>query len=407
MGIGILVTATTFPTFKPGHVTPPFVYELSRRLVRPDQAEVIVSTPFINGAEEIEQRDGILIHRFRYGFSKLCDGAVLPNIRENKLLLFQVPFLLLFSLIDTVRWIRTKRIGVIHAHWIVPQGLISILARVLCARHDIRIVCTCHGADVYGLKPLSGLKRWILRRADAVTVVSSAMKRELEKHMPRDADEIRVVPMGVDTHQFSPAKTEYSIRERYGVTGPLILFVGRLAEKKGVRYLLEALPPVSEKFPDARVLIVGSGPLESELKAFSEKLGLQGTVVFTGAIANDQLPAYYATADVFVGPSIVAADGDREGLPVSFMEAMAAGCIVVATDLEGMDDLVEDGVSGFIVRQRNAEDIADRIIRALSGEGNLDSMKDRARAMACERFDWEIISGKYRDILIGQSSGQG
>jgi glycosyltransferase involved in cell wall biosynthesis len=397
----ILVTTSTFPSFVPGHVTPPFVYELARRLADDSDLEIFVSTPDIREAKPFEVRDGLAIHRFRYGFTALCDGAILPNIKRNRWLVLQVPFFLLFAFVGLVRTVRRMRIDVVHAHWIIPQGLIAVMAKLILRRRGLAIVCTSHGADIYGLKALAPLKRWILAHCDGVTVVSSGMKTELERIGARTRRAIQVIPMGVDSSRFTPDYADPAVRRRYGIEGPFILFVGRLAEKKGVKFLLEAMPRVLAEFPAVRVLIVGSGPEEPALKRQAKDLGLEGVAIFAGAVANDELPAYYASADVFVGPSIVASDGDREGMPVSFMEAMSAGCAVISTDLEGIDDLIRDGVSGFLVRQRSADDIADRLMQVLSAPESLAEMKRKARQVVTERFDWRVITTKYRAMLLG------
>lgn len=398
----ILVTTTTFPAFVPGHVTPPFVYDLSRFVAQTEAAPMIVLAPFIDGAAAEEERDGLLVHRFKYGFTSLCDGAILPNLRKNKLLYFQIPFFLVAAAVAALRDIRRHDISVIHAHWILPQGLLAVLCRALL-RRDLRIVCTSHGGDLFGLRRLGWLKRWVLRRADAVTMVSTALTRELDRLAAHSVRAVHVIPMGVDTTLFAPERADPAIRDRYGIRGPFILFVGRLAEKKGVGYLLAALPEVLAAHPDAKALIVGDGPMEAELRAMATELGIAASVVFTGALPNDVLPTYYASADIFVGPSIVASDGDREGLPVAFMEAMSSGCVVVATDLDGMDDLIDSGRSGFIVPQKDSAAITRRILDVLDNATTLADLKRTAVETTRARFDWRVIARRYGDVLLDRA----
>lgn len=399
----VLVTATTFPSFVPGTDKPPFVFELSRRIAALTGWRMLVSTPHAKGAATHETRDGLVIHRYRYGFTALCDGGIMPNLARNKLLYFQVPFLLLFSFIDLVRLVRRHRIGTIHAHWLIPQGFLAVLYKRLFRATSLRIVCTTHGGDVFGLRSLNFLKRWTIRHLDELTAVTTAAIPELESLRRGRGPEIRIVPMGVDTALFNPDRRDPDIMQRAGRDGPMLLFVGRLVEKKGLRYLIEAMPAIAARFPGATLFVAGDGPIAPELKTQADGLGLGDAVIFLGSVPNGDLPSYFATADVFIVPSVVAADGDREGLPVTLMEAMASGCAIVASDLAGMDDLVADGETGFVVHQHSAIEIAAKILEILSSPGELDRIKENARTRARDQIDWNIIAARYASILEDQS----
>ena len=399
MSRNVLVTASSFPSFGSAVFKAPFVFELSRFMAAEDNDHVAISTPHVTGAAHKERREGLSIHRFRYGFSALCDTPFLPNLKRRPWIVFQIPFLVLASFLHLIQMVRHYRVGVIHAHWLLPQGALAILFRKLFRRHDVRVLVTCHGADVFGLRCLDFLKAWVLRNADAVTVVNEVMLPALDRMVPGVTRKVRVLPMGVDTDAFSPDRADPDLRRRHGIDGPLILFVGRLAEKKGIVHLIDAVPRILAAQPSARVMIVGGGPLEAELKDRVRRLGVEQAVIFTGAVDHEDLPVYYATADVFVGPSVIAQDGDREGMPVCFMEAMAAGCVAVVTDLDGIEALVMDGYNGFLVRQGDAEDIAAKITAALDLPRSLADMRRRAREHVQAEFDWRVIARQYRDLL--------
>ena len=113
------------------------------------------------------------------------------------------------------------------------------------------------------------------------------------------------------------------------------------------------MPAVLAEVPDATLVIVGDGPLRTDLEAQARALSISDKVRFEGAKRPDELPAYYHAADVFAGPSIVAEGGDTDGIPVSFMEAMASGCPIVASRVGGIGELIEDGVSGILVGQQD------------------------------------------------------
>jgi glycosyltransferase involved in cell wall biosynthesis len=386
----ILVLASTFPRWK-GDTNPPFVFELSRRLA--DIFDITVLTPHFPGSKNFEIMDKLKVHRFHYFFVKYerlaGDGGMLPTLKANKWYYLTVPFFLLFEIIATLKLVKKLKPDIIHAHWIIPQGLAAYINFLI---NKTPYVITSHGGDIFGLqnKYLIKLKKLVLQKAKSITVVSSAIKKEVIKIDPSLEPKIEIIPMGVDSKLFNPDKYDESIKKKYGITGPFLLFVGRLAEKKGVRYLIEAMPAVLNKFPKSKLLIIGSGPLELDLKNLADKLHLSSSINFIGAIQNSDLPKFYATADIFIGPSIVADDGDREGLPVTYMEAMACGCPVIATNLHGNRDIINER-NGYLVRQKDNKDIADKITSGLKNKWKRNMIDDFIK----RNYSWKVIVNKY------------
>ncbi|MCA9487221.1 MAG: glycosyltransferase, partial [Nanoarchaeota archaeon] len=366
----ILVLTSTFPRWKEDAATPPFVLELSKRLT--DKFEVHLLAPLSKGSQKEEIVEEIHVHRFKYWFNlenNLADGAILPNLKKNKFLFSQIPFFFLAQIFAAKRILKKENIKTIHAHWIIPQGFVAVVCKIFFVK-DCKIIITTHGADIFGLKKMNWLKKWTLSKASKVTVVSNAIKTEAQKI--GYGNEIDVIPMGVDLTAFSPKKRDLNLREKYGAKkGTLLLFAGRLAEKKGVSYLLDAMPKVLAKYKKAKLLIIGSGPLEKELKAQVRKLKIEENIIFTGSIQNAELPRYYASADIFVGPSIVASDGDAEGFGLVFVEAMGSGSLVITTDLPAMQDIVQNKKTGYIVPQKDSISLANTI---------LESLKDKKKA---------------------------
>lgn len=393
----ILVLTSTFPRW-PGDTTPPFVQELSKRLA--DSFEITVLAPHYPGSPVREKRDGMDIRRFRYSLGKLetlaGEQAMLPALRRNRLNYFLLPFFLAAEFFSTLYLVRRHRIDCIHAHWLLPQGLIAALVGLITG---VPFVVTAHGGDVYGLRGWlpTVLKSFTLRRAAHVTAVSRDLAARIEELVPGLA--ISVIPMGVDSTAFHPDFIDQDIRQRHNITGEFLLFVGRLSEKKGVCYLLEAMPRVVERFPDAKLLVVGKGELEDELRDLAGRLALADQVVFAGAIPNHELPAYYATADVFVGPSIKCSGGDTEGFGLTFVEAGLSGCLVIGTRTGGIGDIIEHGETGFLVEMRDAEALAEVIINGLAMQAESREFGGVARQRLKDNFDWQIIAEKYGALL--------
>lgn len=391
----LLVFASTFPRWK-NDTNPPFVYELSKRLT--EEFDVHVLAPSYPGAKDFEMMDKMRVHRFHYFFrnyEKLAgSGGILPTLKHNKWFYFQIPFFMAAEFFALKKLVKQIKPDVIHAHWIIPQGFIAALVHKLTG---VEYVVTTHGGDIFGLqgKIPTSMKRFTLRNAKDITVVSTAIKKEIEEKIDSNLN-IKVIPMGVDSKLFNPNKRDVKIKKKYGINGPFLLFVGRLSEKKGVRYLIEAMPEVVKNNPDTKLLIVGGGELESELKNLANKLNMQNNITFTGPIPNKDLPKYYATADIFVAPSIITKEGDREGLPVTIMEAMASGCKTISTNLPGTRDLIKNGINGFLVRQKDKKSLSRSIIQVIFLQRGDDKKNDET----VSKFDWVKVSDKYKINLL-------
>jgi glycosyltransferase involved in cell wall biosynthesis len=396
----ILVTTTTFPSFSKNDATPVFVYELSKRLAEKEDFEIIVSTPYVKNSKEYEERDNLKIYRYKYGFTALRDGAILPNVKKNKILIFQVPFFLLFSFLDLVKLVRKEKIDIIHAHWIIPQGFLAVLYKKLFNKKNLKIICTVHGGDIFSLRNwlFTAIKKWTLNNVDEITIVSNEIKEEIKKIGAKNSS-IKIMPMGVDEKIFSPDKYDEDIKKRHNVAGPFLLFVGRLVEKKGARYAIAAMPAVLKKYPNAKLLIIGEGPLKSELKQQVKELNLENNIIFAGGISNNELPKYYASADIFLGPSIVAKNGDSEGFGLVFVEALLCKCCVIASDLKAISDIVKNEKTGIQVDVKNTDLFAERIIELIDDENKRNKLAESGYEFVKERFTWNMAVERYYDLI--------
>jgi len=393
----VLVLSSTFPRWA-DDTEPPFVYNLSRQLV--DRFEVVVLAPHALGAKDSEVMEGVEVRRFRYFWpakaQQLAYGGMLPNLKRHPWLWAQAPFFLASELISTVRLVRSREIDVIHAHWLVPQGLVAALAAMLLRKP---VVVTAHGADVYGLrgKWASAIKRWILGRMTRVTAVSrnlAAGIEELASNTP-----VEVISMGVDVAHFRRQRSARVVSQSEGVSRPIVLFVGRLAEKKGVQYLVDAMPTVLNAAPDATLVVIGDGPLRADLEQRARDLGILDSVQFMGAMRPGELPRYYSAADVLVAPSIVAEGGDTEAFGLVIAEAMACGCPVIASDVGGIGDLISHEKTGLLAPQRNSAELAEALCRLLSDPALRQRLRKQASAHVRRNFAQSVIADRYEIAL--------
>ncbi len=388
----VLVTTTTFPRWN-NDSRPRFVYDLCRHLT--GNFDIIVLAPHHHGAKYFEIMEGVKVYRFPYFYPKyqaLCwGGGILENMRKSWLARIQVPFLFLSELYHVHKLIKREKIELIHAHWLVPQGLIGIVYKKL---YGIPLIITVHGVEVFLLKtrPFDSIARFVLNSCDTCTVNSSATK-EAVLGITDVKDKLKVIPMGVDLNRFSDGR---GIKKR-NAKGKTILTVVRLAERKGVKYLISTMPMVLKAHPDTRLVIVGEGPEKEPLMKLSKELGVGENVIFTGGIPNEKLPSFYGSSDVFVLPSIVDSRGDTEGLGVVLLEAMAAGCPAIASDVGGIPDIIENDKNGFLVQQKSPEQLAEKIIILLENKKLREKFKENGLKTVKEKFDWGVIAERFHE----------
>jgi phosphatidylinositol alpha-1,6-mannosyltransferase len=191
------------------------------------------------------------------------------------------------------------------------------------------------------------------------------------------------------------------VRARYGLDGrPVIVCVSRLVPRKGQDTLLHAMPQVLQQVPDAALLFVGSGPYRDELDKLTHEQGLTDSVVFTGGVPHQDLPAHYAAGDVFAMPCRTRRRGlDVEGLGIVFLEASATGLPVVVGDSGGAPDAVRDGETGFLVDGRDVAAVADRLVQLLADADLRARMGKAGRAWVEREWQWDMLAAKLHGLL--------
>ena len=390
-----LVTASTFPRRK-NDTTPGFVYELSKRLRSKDRA-VAVLAPHAANAKKHEFFDGLDIYRFQYfipsDMQKVAYGAgIIPNVKSNPLALFQVPFFLLSEYIKTSSLIRKYNPDVIHAHWLIPQGIIASMLK----RKENKLIVTIHGSDLFPLKNtfFKSIQKNVLRNCDYCTVNSEATKNELLKRFPEFKDKVFVIPMGVDTKLFFKKNVNHKFNEYAGKK--IILFVGRLNEQKGVEYLVRAMKSVNLKIKNSRLLIIGEGGYKKELQKIANSFHIDN-IEFLGGMGQSELADYYNLADVFVLPSVTSRIG-TEGQGLVLLEAMSCGTPVIGSETGGIKFLIKNNENGLLVRERNEDEMANAIIRILSDRNLSRKLSRNGIKTVKNNYSWEIVAKKFDNL---------
>jgi colanic acid/amylovoran biosynthesis glycosyltransferase len=207
--------------------------------------------------------------------------------------------------------------------------------------------------------------------------------------------------MGIDLDKF--AYTEKNI-----TTGDTIkiLTVGRLTEKKGHRYALEAIAKIIARRPNIEFLIAGDGPLRDELTALTRKLNIEKQVCFLGPLQQNEISALYQQAHIFLLPSVTAADGDQEGIPVVLMEAQACGLPVVATLHSGIPELVADGKSGFLVPERDADRVTEALEHLIKNPHLWKEMGRHGRDIVQQQYNIKTLNQNLAKIFQNLSDSE-
>ena len=387
----ILVLTSTFPRWK-DDPEPAFVYELNRRLI--NNFDITVLAPRSTGSKNNETMAGLRIVRFPYFFR--CwenfashQGGILSRLRVNPLNYLLVPFFLIGQLLKMLNLLRNEHFDLIHAHWIIPQGLVAAIALTLTKR-KIPLVCTSHGGDLFALRGrfFYWLKNWIINRSKGLTVVSSAMKETVE-NMGIKPNKVRVISMGVDLKNLFVPDPQIIRNSRQ------LLFVGRLVEKKGLNILLKAISIVLTRYPDIRLIVAGTGPLESNLRQYCHKLNILDNVDFMGMVPQLQLPYLYQKSTMAIFPFIVDRNGDQEGLGLVVVEAMGCKCPVIASELPAIKDTIYHKKTGLFVPSGDIEQLAETIIKFIENPDILFEITANARHLVLNKFDWDVIADQY------------
>ncbi len=267
----------------------------------------------------------------------------------------------------------------VHSHFATGS---KFAAKYAASYFEIPFTVTTHAVDIYR-EPVEAYTADLLRGATRIVTISEYNRRYIRKEFDPDAP-IDIVRAGIRPEKFSPTAATQPNR---------ILTVSRMVEKKGLSYALEAVDIVSRDIPDLEYHIVGAGELESELVREVESLGLEDTVSFLDNVTDQRLITEFDEARCFLLPCVIASSGDRDGIPVVLMEAMAMQTPVISTTVSGIPELVDHEENGLLTEPRDAQATADAILTFLH-ESDCDAYAKHARQKVVQEFNIETEAQK-------------
>lgn len=342
----------------------------------------------IGGLQQVVVNICRTINRDKFDVSVLCLRALGEFVPEVEQMGIKVHFLPqkhngtdYLSFLKVARILRHERIDVIHTHNTQPfvDGTIGALLSGVKT-----IIHTDHARDFpdkFRYMLAEHVMSYFAYRVVGVSEHTSTNLINYEKISPK---KVMTIENGIDGSRFKIEIDKQGKRKELGIrnSGPIIGLGVRIAEQKGITYLLQAMPQVINVYPDIKLIIVGDGELKDDLQRESAKLGTNKNVLFLGAKLD--IPDLLKLFDIYVLPSL------WEGLPMVLLEAMAAGCPIVATNVGGVSRVITDGENGLLVPSKNVEQLAEAVIKLLSDT----NLRDRFANAGLKKFDEKFSADK-------------
>lgn len=292
--------------------------------------------------------------------------------------------------------IGAEKIDILHAHIWNPAS--CRFAFAAAGRAKIPVVATEH--DPFKLSFLKDLfKKYSLKRVSKIVTVSENNKKILSELYPKEKAKISVIHNGIDTTWWQSQLLRFTDLDRRKIKEELflarentliIISIAELHERKGLKYLIEAIPQVAAKFPNIKLVIVGEGPERTELEKLIKKLGIENHATLTGR--QKEIPKLLKSSDIFVLPS------RREAFGFVLLEAMITGLPVIASNTGGIPEIIKDSKTGLLVKPENSAEIAAALIDLISHPEKREKLAATAHKLLHEKFTAQKMAKEYEKI---------
>lgn len=389
----VLMVATSYPKY-PGDTTAPFIAEIAAGVVAHGH-QVRMLLPHHRDFRQPAVDRGVELQTFTYaphpavavwGYAESLSADV--GLKHSALL--AAPFAIPATMIALQRHIRAFSPDIIHAHWLLPNGLPAwLISRI----NNIPLVISMHGSDVAMAernRVFGALARAIFASSRMNTACSGDLYRRALAlgAMPATT---HVLPYGVAVDEFDPASGNRAwIESRFGIAPqvPLVVAVGRFVYKKGFHTLIDALVELRRTYPQLRLLLAGYGDLHDAYIQRARELGVIDMLVMPGQLLRDEVAKVIASADVYCVPSVHDESGNVDGLPNALLEGMAAGRAVVASAIAGIPDVIRDGEHGVLVPEGDAVALANAIASLIAKPEYARTLGMHARHRIVDELTW-------------------
>ena len=393
----ILSLSTTYPESL-NSPKAKFVHLLNKELVKLG-AEVTTIVPHSKESSTKQVIDGVMIKRFRYlpENLELNTQSIAEAVRQSKLGIVKILLITITLFFSTISECIRKKPDIIHGHWAFPGGYVASLAAKI---FSIKYVVSIHGGEIPLLKKFKILQKPVIKclnKSSYVIVNSNYSKNEFEKMGVQKEKIVLIYPTPNFVKHISDSKHLQNFRKKIVPDdSKIILFCGRLTERKGVEYLIKAISEIKDK--NIHLVIAGGGGQENNLKQLTSSLHLNDRVTFFGRATDSELGLLHDIGDVFVCPSIIDSQGETEGLGLVIPEAMESKMPVIGTSVGGIPDIIKHEINGILVNEKDPISIA-RAIERIFSDNILREKIIKNSQVTINEFLPETIAIKYFKIF--------
>lgn len=361
-----------------------FIHEQAKELVKQlQEVHVITYGDRCDPSEEI--KDGVHVHRV----------TLMSNM--DRLMGFIFSIKVFFKALQIS---REAKIDIVHSHFADIAGLAgTVVSKVLMKT----FIVTVHGADIsYGSMQNRTMKCFVyttLKAANKIVVASDYIRRKCSEALGTNSQKVTVIPNGVDIAKLKRPKNVIpnALRFTKSKGEKMILTVGNLIERKNHQSVIRALPMVLQNIPNTTYVIVGNGPTLHELKRIVKSVGVTDNVQFVGQVDDEKLREYYHSCDVFIMPST------QEGFGIAYLEASACSKPIIGSITTAAQEVIIDGVTGFLVNPLDDEAISKLLLKVLSDRQLMNKMGVQGRKMIFEKYLWKHNAQKFIQLYQNSS----
>ena len=397
----IVMVASSYPRFE-GDSVGSFMEPIARSVAARGH-EVHLVAPWHPRWDRPKVDRGVHFHLFHYAPMQALNTfgyaeGMRADVRLRASAVAVAPLAVVAGWFKALRVAQKKRATIMHAHWVIPGGVIGA-----AAAGAVPLVISIHGSDVFVAErhTLARLAaRAAFKRSRWVTACSEDL-RSRAVAIGADNQRSNVIPYGVDSERFKPsadARARGRALLRVADNVPVVVAVGRLVKKKGFEYLIDAAATVKARLPQFRVAIAGSGDLDASLRARAQAAGIEDSVQFLGVVSHEVVPLLLAAADVVVAPSVHDDAGNVDGLPNTVMEMMASGTPLVATPAGGIGSVALHQVTALVVPERDVPALAFAIETLLRDRSAATLIGTQAREFVCRHHSWARVAEDFEAV---------
>lgn len=345
---------------------------------------------------------------------EVVDGLKFYRTINKKGLLDRIPIVNQWKVVSSLKTrlnqvIALEKPDILHAHSPALNGIAAIMAG---KKHGIPVLYECrafwedaavdHGTSSEGgirYRLTRMLESYVFKHADAITTICEGLRGDIiQRGIPEE--KVSVIPNAVDIDKFSISNTKnHVLLQKHNLENTTVLgFIGSFYAYEGLALLIQSMPAIINELPKTRLLLVGGGPQEESLKALVKSMELEAVILFTGRVPHSEVSDYYSLVDIFVYPRLSMRLTDLV-TPLKPLEAMAQGKMVLASDVGGHKELIENGLNGRLFEAGSINSLVKATVDMVNNENQWDGYRQAGRAFVESERNWLKSVSNYEAVF--------